>query len=303
MDMYPVNNLIGPQQAWIAPYTGTVTATTAVGPFIFPLPLPLPLPPCSLEDDPWTDCVPNGIATFTVKRPEELVAKRAISITDGVANNGTVTFDVAQGDALYFDYSVYIPQLGELMRFVPLGVYLGYDPATIDPPLSGFPPPPTVFDVSGTLHTTYKPRDPLLGNGLFAQPYRGWSYVGYNGNRDRATTPITEADLKYTDEQLDNYARSQDEFEDSPDKRLDGRKEKAYLFVPVPEAGHWRGPDDLGWVSADSASASRLGESDYIYVPRLNDFGGGTAVTREGGTFNLVLGADVGGLLGGSYIV
>ena len=29
----------------------------------------------------------------------------------------------------------------------------------------------------------------------FAQPYRGWGAIGYQGNRERATTPIIQTDL------------------------------------------------------------------------------------------------------------
>ena len=45
-----------------------------------------------------------------------------------------------------------------------------------------------MITVSGVLHSP-------VPTGLFPQPYRGWAYVGYDGNDDRASQPIDETRL------------------------------------------------------------------------------------------------------------
>ncbi|HEX6682415.1 MAG TPA: SpvB/TcaC N-terminal domain-containing protein, partial [Candidatus Limnocylindrales bacterium] len=91
LDLYPVNGLTAPQQAWVVPADGNVT----VAPRITALP----------------DA--SGSVVFTVKRRGALVAKRVITISGGVAQNVDFSLPVTAGQELFFDFSVYDPTLAE----------------------------------------------------------------------------------------------------------------------------------------------------------------------------------------------
>ena len=183
----------------------------------------------------------NGVVTFTVKRrvaggPGVLLAKRSITITGGTATgDDPFSLDVTAGDLLYFDFSVGDPALG-------------LSTSTVD--VDGSPVPSAVHRAAT--------------QGLLAQPYRGWQYTGYNGNRDRALQPIVEGDLTPVF---------------GAGSAFDPRTAKAYPFNPFPDEASWRGLDRLGWVKSTSMSSSRMGADD-IAVPRPEDFAGGRAVDR-----------------------
>jgi RHS repeat-associated protein len=199
----------------------------------------------------------NGTVTFTVKRRGALVAKRAIDVTNGSVANVDFNLGVTAGQELFFDYSTYDPELGATLSNKT--VELRYQQRGATP-----------FTVPSAFHNAAFP-------GLFAQPYRGWAYAGYNGNRARAQQPIHEDDLRQTF---------------TKDSAYDPKDAKAYLFNPLPEQDRWRGPDDLGWVKADTLSSSRLG-LDAIDVPRPGDFAGGRAVTRLSQTAQTAVGGGV----------
>ncbi|MEV6815219.1 SpvB/TcaC N-terminal domain-containing protein, partial [Micromonospora sp. NPDC051296] len=177
----------------------------------------------------------NGTITFTVKKRGERVAKHSITISDGTASDAAFPLEVTAGDQLYFDFSVADPALA-------------LTAATVQVDGSGVP---------SAVHRA-------AAQGLLAQPYRGWTYAGYNGNRDRAGQPVVEADLAPVFDENSTY---------------DPRTAKAYVFNPFPAEQSWKGPDELGWVKAGSMSSSRLG-ADAIAVPRPEDFAGARAVNR-----------------------
>lgn len=185
----------------------------------------------------------NGLVTFTVKKRGELLAKQTISIVNGSVTLSPLTVAVTAGDALFFDFSVYDPILATQLSQASAQVTYG----------AGIPTAVPTAIYSG-----------LASNGLWGQPYRGWGYAGYNGNRDRALQPIQEADLVFTLDANSTY---------------DPFTAKAYFFVPFPEEGVWRGFDDSAWLAADKGSSSRLG-MDFIEVPRADVYAGGQAVSR-----------------------
>ncbi|RIK42745.1 MAG: hypothetical protein DCC55_07780 [Chloroflexi bacterium] len=239
IDMYPVNDLTMPQQPWIATETGEATVTTQV-------------------TAPSLDT--SGTVVFTVKRPSALVAKGTVTINNGVVQNTQLTIDVTAGEPLYFDYSVYDPELrSKLGNADQVRVEFGAQTGT-----------PTVVQAPSVLHSSSAP-------GLFGQPYRGWAYAGYNGNRDRAEQPIVEADL-------------QQQFNE--DSTYDPEQAKAYLFYPFPAENMWRGPDDLGYIQGGVVSSSRLG-LDYISVPGEDGFGGARAVKLLSRTSQTAVGGGV----------
>jgi RHS repeat-associated protein len=236
IDLFPANDLDEPQDFWEVPQTG--------------LTLVIPLLEALTSDA-------SGEVYFTVKRVGERVAKHEIVIIDGEVDASPFFMLVSQGDRLFFDFSVYDPELAaELDQSVRLS-YVGGNTFTV----------PSALHHSVAAHT------------VWPQPYRGWGFAGYNGNRERALEPLDEVEL----------AREFD-----ADSEYDPRTAKAYFFLPVPEQNIWIGPDTLTWISQNKMSSSRLGEYDYIEIPRPGDFAGGRAVNRVGYARQITTGGGVG---------
>ncbi len=202
----------------------------------------------------------GGSVTFTVKRQGALVAKRTIEITSGVAEAADFNLDVRQGDRLFFDYSVYDPGLAAAITGATVEVTEPSQAATTVP---------------SAVHGATLPS-------LLAQPYRGWTYAGYNANGDRATQPVAEPDLRQTFDKNSTF---------------DPRTAKAYPFMPFPEEGSWRGADELAYVKAATVSSSRMG-LDTIDVPTASEFAGGRAVERLSRTSQTAIGGGVSFLSG-----
>jgi RHS repeat-associated protein len=164
----------------------------------------------------------NGTVTFTVKRPGALVSKEQITITNGDIPDPSFDLPVTAGDQLSFDYSAADPALAS--QITSESVQVTY-------------PGQAAITVPSALHSATAP-------GVLPEAYRGWAYVGYNGDGDRATQPIAESDLTQTFSSTSQY---------------DPRTAKAYLLTPSPQDGEWLGPNPDVWVKAGSVSSSRLG--------------------------------------------
>lgn len=210
---------------------------------------------------------------FTVKKRGALLGKRVVQVADGaVPAIPALSVPVEAGDELFFDFSATDPAV--LARVSAHG-------ATVD----GAAVPTAV-------HTA-------AAQGAFAQPYRGWGAIGYQGNRARATQPIVQSDLV-----IDEDFR--DQLPDGPtEDDLPGFREnptvatpKIVVFAPMPGEQRWAGSDANTWVAAGGASSSRLG-ADTLDVATDADFAGATAVPRRGATEQISTTIGV-GPLGGS---
>lgn len=191
---------------------------------------------------------------FTVKKRGVPLGKRVIDVVDGhVPAIDPLTVPVTQGDDLFFDFS------------------------TLDTSL-----PAALTSQSVTVNGTAVPSalHASAEQAAFAQPYRGWGAIGYQGNRDRATTPIIQTDL-VIDQNFRNQIPGAPTENDVPG--FDGRVStpKAVVFMPQPASGRWGGSDDNTFVAAATATSSRLGV-DTIDVARDSDFAGATGVPRVG---------------------
>lgn len=201
----------------------------------------------------------SGTVVFTVKKTGQLVSKQPISIQNGTFTDPSFTIAVTQGDQLFFDYSAYDPSLKDQVGNKTVVVYYGDPTASIAVP--------------SAFHSESSQQ-------LFPVAYRGWSTVGYNGNRGRALVPIDESLLVL---QPDQYQL---------------QSAMVYLFSPSPATGRWQGPDDSAWVSASRMSSTRLGVKN-VQVPRPNDFAGARGVVRLSRTQQTCVGAGL-SLLSGS---
>jgi RHS repeat-associated protein len=252
-DFYPANGLTAPQPAWRVARTGKLTVTPRLATGLL-------------------DSSTKGRIVFTVKRRGELLAKRVIHVVNGQVQDGQdVAFDldVTAGTELYFDFSTDDPELRSLIG---ARVKVSYEEPDPDDP-EGVRV--VAVDAPSAFHSTEPP-------GLFAQPYRGWAYAGYNGNGARGNQPVDEALLVFN---KDDYAvedpdtkalklkpecENRDPQGDFAAAPCNGATAKGYPFYPVPDKGYWRGPDELAWVSAAAISSSRLG-GDYFAAPQASD--------------------------------
>jgi len=213
---------------------------------------------------------PDTRVVFTVKKRGVSLGKRVINIVDGqVPTIDPLTVSVTQGDDLFFDFS------------------------TLDTSL-----PAALTSQSVTADGTAVPSafHASAEQGAFAQPYRGWGAIGYQGNRGRATTPIVQSDL-VIDQNYRNQIPGAPTEGDVPG--FDGRVStpKAVIFMPQPASGRWGGADENTFVAADTAASSRLG-IDTIDVARDSDFAGATGVSRVGLTTQIsaTFGAQIPGI-------
>ncbi|HEX8081624.1 MAG TPA: SpvB/TcaC N-terminal domain-containing protein [Jatrophihabitans sp.] len=198
----------------------------------------------------------NGTATFTVKRRGALVAKSTITITNGVVSGtGALSVDVVSGDQLYFHGSLADPTLRSKITSEYVLVTR---------------PGMTAVGVDIMWHQG-------ANWGLLAAPYRGWTYVGYNGAGARGASPVAEADLSQAFSSSSTY---------------DPRTAKAHPFYPSSEEGSWRGADGSAWVKASTLSSSRQG-MDSIGVPTASDVAGARAVSRLSHTTQDGVGGEV----------
>ena len=260
LDMYPATTLTAPQQSFVAPQTGDLTVVPNIA-FDF------------------GSSTPDTKLMFTVKRPGALAAKKEIDITGGQVPSPdalALTVPVTAGDQLFFDFSTLDTTLPAALTSQSVSVGYGGTADTAVP---------------SALHAS-------VAQGAFAQPYRGWGAIGYQGNRDRATAPIVQSDLA-----LDQNFRGQlpvgPTAADVPGFSANPQvnQPKITVFAPQPATGRWAGPGDNLWVTAGGASSSRLGMAD-ISVPDNAEFAGASAVPRIGQSTQIstTLGAGIPGL-------
>jgi RHS repeat-associated protein len=178
-----------------------------------------------------------------------------LSQTAGTA----LTISVEEGDQVVFEFSTSDPGLAETISAY--GVSVRY---------------------TGTYYNDNVPAAMYFPaeEGLFGQPYRGWAFAGYNGNRERANQPIIESDLKLPEFSRDQYNANRDVTDpDELDSQSSPEEATAAVFYPEPAFGRWRGYDDGTWLSSDVQSSSRL-NIDYIPVPKSENHAGARAVKR-----------------------
>jgi RHS repeat-associated protein len=260
LDLYPVTTLTGPQGF----YTATQSGTLAVEP--------------TLAFN-FGASTPDTRVVFTVKRRGALAAKRVIDIVDGQVPSPEslrLNVPVSAGDELFFDFST---------TDTTLLPKLTTQSASVSTDGSSFTPVPSALHASAE-------------QGAFAQPYRGWAAIGYQGNRARATAPIVQSDL-VLDENYRNQLPNGPTEADVPGFTANPNMTppKIAVFAPLPAQGRWAGADDNTWVTATGAASSRLGLDD-ISVATDADFAGASAVSRVGRTqqVSTTLGVSVPGI-------
>ncbi|MFK3979614.1 SpvB/TcaC N-terminal domain-containing protein [Micromonospora sp. NPDC050397] len=230
--------------------------------------------PTLTVDDPTLD----SRLVFTVKTRGALLAKRVIEITDGqIPEQPPLTVPVSAGTELFLDFSTSDRQLAG--KLTGQSVRVGYDEATL-----GTAP--------SALHSA-------AAEGAFAQPYRGWGVIGYNGNRDRAGQPIAQDALVVDESYRGQLPADVDPERDRDEFAADPRvaPPKVFPFSPAPAKARWEAGDHL-WAAADATSSSRLGTT-ALTAPLAADFDDVTAVPRVSRSTQISVSGSVVGV-GGS---
>ncbi len=249
-DMYPANTLTAPQQSYKATKTGQLKVR----------------PKVSLN----LNLLGDAKIAFTVKkRGGQLLGKRIFQARDTSPFGGPnldLTVPVTAGDELYIDYSTTETRLLGLL--VSQSASVTYDVTSSQPT---FTPAPSAMHGS-------------VGQGAFAQPYRGWGVIGYQGNRDRATQPLKQAELTL-DQSFKDALPKEPKEADVPGFAANPRltMPRLAVFAPVPAKGGWAAQDESSWITAAMATSSRLG-ADTIDVVTDADVAGDRAVMRRGVT-------------------
>jgi RHS repeat-associated protein len=218
----------------------------------------------------------NGRVAFTVKRRGALMAKSFFTIADGVVTApAPLNVAVTAGQELLFDFSTSDPTLRTFLTSQ--AVHLSGGSVMTDGP--------------SAFHSAAQ-------EGAFAQPYRGWGAIGYNGNRDRATQPIVQTDLVVDSHYADGLPTSVDPQAQKDAFRNDPRvnQPKSTPYAPVPNDLRWAAGDH-SWVARASSSSSRMGV-ESIKLPQPSDFGNSFAVPRMSRTEQISLTGSVGGSIG-----
>jgi RHS repeat-associated protein len=247
LDLYPVTTLTAPQGFYAVAASGELTVRPSLA-FDFGL------------------LAPDARVVFTVKkRGGVLLAKRVIDIVDGAVptpESVQVTVPAQAGDELFFDFATLDATL--LPRLTGQSASVSTDGSSFTA-------------VPSALHAAAE-------QGAFAQPYRGWAAIGYQGNRDRATRPIVQTDLVIDESYRDSLPDAPTE-EDVPGftENPTVSAPRILVFAPLPAQDRWAGADDNTWVAAGTTASSRLG-ADTIDVVTDADFAGATGPARRSRT-------------------
>lgn len=271
LDLYPVNDLQSPQglQHLDAEQSGRYSVT----------------PQLSFDFGQQTPA-PTARVAFTVKQRGALLGKAFFDIVNGVvAEPAPIELTINGPTDLAFDFSTLDPKLATfltgqsaLLEFL--------DPVTPGSPNGGSVSVPTAF------HSAAE-------EGAFAQPYRGWAAIGYNGNRDKATQPIAQGELvldeSYADsipDEVDPQGQQGTDFANNPTVT----PPRIVPLRPSPVNGRWEISDN-SWVAPSHSSSSRMG-TPSISLPDPSQLAGSVAVPRVARSRQISLTGSVGGGVG-----
>ncbi|MGH9222291.1 MAG: SpvB/TcaC N-terminal domain-containing protein [Acidimicrobiales bacterium] len=270
-DIYAATNRDEPQESWKVPDDGDDNHAEARQVFVdFDVRTP-DLAPEALRAAPFV---------FTVKSRDGsllLCKERDTAAFPFYVAGGECTIDVKENDELWFDITT---RSHGLMRFP--GVVADVDVAwvTEDGPRADSPPV--------ALHWPVQPfqGDPFVD--VFAEPFRGWGFAGYNGDGARASQPLNPFDFFIPVEDEDDFPDPEENPEDRPDDFEDEdfddpvRDGKSYPYVPwyldlrdaankvVGTVPSWRGFKDNLVGTAGFVRSSRV-STDNPAVVRPSD--------------------------------
>ncbi|MCX2739501.1 SpvB/TcaC N-terminal domain-containing protein [Pontibacter anaerobius] len=232
----------------------------------------------------------TGVATFTVKRQSELLLKETLTVVRGQFTAAApFTVPVNKGDKLYIEYHIPNDKLAGTLSKAGATVVMDKKSVT----------------ANAGVHTLLSNKD--NGDIIFGPMYRGWGHFAYNGNRERASRPINEVELKLSDAVTDPKEIDPDKLKDGRDLEsaggYDPSKDLFIVLAPVAKDKLWTGADAYTYLSASTISSSRMGDDDVSGLQPLPGDGEASRaihkITRSTGDSFSAGGSFAG--LGGSY--
>ncbi|MET9736101.1 SpvB/TcaC N-terminal domain-containing protein [Streptomyces sp. NPDC006458] len=212
----------------------------------------------------------EGRAVFTVKKRGALLSRSTVELGTEPA---PLQVTAEAGEELFFDVTVATPALAA--KITGAEVTVGGDAA------------------AATVHAP-------AAEGVFGRSYRGWSFVGYNGNKERAEQPIRQSDLAVDVKDL--AAQLPSEVDPDRDREAFERdpRIKPTTVVPfTPDSEHRRwGTGELTWVAASSTSSSRFG-GPTVGLPQAASLASAYAVPRMSRNQQISVTGSLGGGVGG----
>ncbi|WP_417353690.1 SpvB/TcaC N-terminal domain-containing protein, partial [Flavobacterium alkalisoli] len=205
----------------------------------------------------------NGKLLFSVKKKDSLYAKEWIQITNGVIDSiPEIKVPVQLSDSLYVEY--HSKDLNFIKKIRNLQVDI-VEKDTVSTHETG------VFSVL------------IEDKKIFGPLYRHWGQFAYNGNRDRASQPIIEADLELDPALTNTDTSGLNNTDFSDEDQIDGyynnnsgydpAKSKFIFMFPNAKENQWQGSDDLTFVREEIQSASRMGADDIRTVSPFDSSG------------------------------
>lgn len=216
---------------------------------------------------------PGGPAVVVVKTRTGVISRRTVNLP-AAPIGGSFAANVGLNAALqantdyWFDVTIRNPALSDKVAMTDFTLINGT--------------PAQNIAVPATLYWTGR-------QGMFPLPYRGWAVAGYNGDGNRATSPINQNDFTIDTSNLPTQTQTPSGFNDpnyNPPKQ-----DKSYAYLPsvqpVSIPGQptpipsivWAGNRANLAASADRARSSRLG-ADTLNLGTGSPGGSGRAVNR-----------------------
>lgn len=237
----------------------------------------------------------NGTIVFSVKSPGKLLGEVNIPVQNGAVQGGNYALNITaqNGDQLYVEY--HVADIGLATAITSASATLGGD-------LSGAVPAGLWSGV---------PKNGKDEDIIFGSFYRNWGQFSWNGNRDYATQPIDESQMKPTDQARQKLQQGVDPnaLAQQNGNTLDGSttydpKQDRFIILSA-NAGkqRWSGYSQLVFVQGSNMSSSRMGDPDVSPL-QINTGSSGTGtpaidkVSKATG-YAFTLGASAGGF-GGS---
>lgn len=205
--------------------------------------------------------VPGDGIILSVKLKNEILGKKKYTFNGGTEfkSEDTLIANVQLWDSIYFEY--YFSEIDLTVPLDTADVIVGSN--TLNP-------------FKASVSSTIDPEDVIFGH-----LYRGWGQFDYNGNDERATSPIDESLLVLSDIRNENVASMRD----TSDLNGVGNplEEVFNIMIPYAVEGKFMGTDQQVYILPEYISSSRLGEKNVYVEPFVFAASGLNAVTKVTG--------------------
>ena len=183
---------------------------------------------------------------LSVKMQNEILGEKKYRVIAGTEfrSEDTLIASVKLWDTLYFEY--YFAEIDMAAHLDTADIIVGAD---------------TVNPIKASVFSYMEDEDIIFGH-----LYRGWGQFDYNGNFERADSPIDESLLRLSDIRNENVDKMQDTSDLAGVQNPLG--EVFNIMIPYAVKSCFMGTDEQVYILPEYMSSSRLGEKN-VYVPPI----------------------------------